>query len=611
MADVKLDQQQQVIRLPLYAHEEQRQGNANNSDSRSMQDQFLVNCYPMVFRDPVNQDKPVVKIQSRLGWSTPETDVNLNFLSSPTTAYPKAILNMTQLSDVLVIAYVDGSQFRIIEYRPNANTCTSLGTIAFGGNFTADDYVHLSELTIGATYDACLGVVISNAGLGGASIGYYALAVGGTLSGGVGLQQITDADYPPNMGTPRKAVGPLVQLNNVVYQMTETGHIHGSSPDIATAGIPARITVWDTSGFVRAQSYPDRGLGLVRYKHHLVAFGEESIEFYNDEGIAAPAIPIARTEQAFIKMGAMTQKAFINVDDVLWWVGKSYSGHISLYRLDGYQPTLVGQPTQQRLVADRPYGADLQIITMHGVRHIITNLKAEGGVLWFNDGTHTGDSVSGNTFLSGNLCFCIESNAWWLWASEHALTNSLTGMENFYTTTMYRYGSVARVCLSNIADSGTVYGLHPRFAFPYYEASVGEGYYDAYRVGNSASIEPYRIPMMVGTNLYDFENRQRKFIRSGRLIGDYIRNYNPGGTPWTAFNTEGLTLNFGVDKTDDITQSNSPEIIRGKPLLVETGYRYNFNNLGSGRQFKFFWSINTYVPIRLEAMELTLAQGTH
>jgi hypothetical protein len=610
MAGAQLDQQQQTIRIPLYAHDGQRQSSTNldYSDSRMMPDQLLVNCYPMISRDPLQGDKPVVKIQSRMGWIQPEADVSLaGVITNLTSAYAKAVLVMTQLSDSVVIAYVDGSAFRFVEYRISANTAFDLGTIAFGGNFTADDYVHLSELTIlGIPY---LGIVVSNKGAGGASVGYYCASTGGVLDPN-NIAQITDVDYPPNATYLRKAVGPLVQLNNVVYQMTEGGFIHGSTPS-AAAGFPAQITVWDTAGVTPVASYPDRGCGLIRYKHHLVAFGEETVEFYNDEGRAQPGLPIARTDQAFLKMGTIGQKSFINVDDVLWFVGKSGTGHMTLYRMEGYTPMGVAQPTQVRLLSDRPYVCDLQITTMHGVRHLITNLRAQAGINWFDDGVNIGDTVDDNYELRGNLCYCVDSNAWWLWVPEHSYTG-IDNIESLYFGTQWQNNTVTRICMSNVRQGGVfTYSLHPRLAFPYFETSIGSNNYDGYRLNNDATIDTYRIPMMICTNSYDFGNNSRKFIRSAKIIGDYIRNYDDGFAPYPAFNAEGLTLNFGVMKSDDTAGQGLLDITRGTPLLTSPGYRYFYNNLGQSRQWKFVIAINTYVPIRLEALELIVAQGTH
>jgi hypothetical protein len=615
MADRFLEQQQQTIRLPLYAHEEQRISNVINDVSWGMNDQVLVNCYPVVCKDPLQPDKSVVKIQKRMGWKADQTSINMTGgVTAPTTIVPKAILTMTAMVDIVVICYIDhlpAESFRFVQYRPANGTFTSLGTVATTANLPATSHVHLSELTVaGVPY---LGIIISSdvqtsPPTGNQSIGYYSASAAGSLGA---IATIADADFPPNATNNRKAVGPLVQLNNVIYVMTEDGWIHGSEP--AATGL-AQITVWNTLGNTPAGSYPDRGMGLRRYKHHLVAFGEESIEFFNDEGLSPPALPIQRTEQAFIKIGVVNQKSAINVDDILYFIGKSYAGQLSLYKLEGYTPTAISQPSQNILVGDRPYNLDLQVVQMHGTKHLITNVKADPVVGWWT-GAAAGDTPS-NVGLHGVFCYAMDSNAWWIWAHEFNSSNPYTSTDvRIYTTTVFTGSAVWRILVhSGREDGSSINYAMPCRAAPYFETSVPEGFVDTFREDNTATLISWRIPMLIVTNSYDMETTSRKFLRSAKIVGDYIRNYAPGGAPWTAFQSEGLNLNFAVDRTDDLTDNfvgATPSVVRSTNLVTNTGYRYYFNNLGAGRSFKFYIAINAFVPVRLEALELVVAQGTH
>ncbi len=605
MSDRGLEIQQQTLRLPLYAHEEQRASNSQFvSATQASYDQVLINCFPVIAKDPLQNDKPIVKIQQRMGWGDFEDTVSLSGVLTSVVdtvnTYPVAILNFSQLDDVIVIVYVEQVAadhfWRIVQYRPTANTCLLIGSIQINSAYDVRDYIHISELNINAV--PTLGVIVSEDSAGGDSAGYYATTSSGLFTG-ASLTEITDTEFPPKATFARKVVGPFVQLNNVVYVMTEKGYIHGSVAD--------SISSWVATGVVAATTHPDRGLGLARYKHHLVAFGEETIEFFNDEGVAAPALPIERTEQAFIKIGTITQKAFLNVDDVLWFIGKSYTGQVTLYKLDGYTPVPIGQPPLQHHLAHSVEFCDLQVTTMYGVRHLITNLRTYNSVTWFNDGVLTGDAVF-NESLIGNIIYCIDSNAWWIWSSEELLTG-IDGYQKLFTTTTYKDGIVTRILAHDTQNDGnTSYDLHLQLALPNNEDAV-EGMYDAYRVGDSASAQFFRIPVFIGTNVYDFDNNNRKFIRKASVIGDYIRDYTTG-LPFTTFNAEGLNMHFGVDKSDDDVATFAG-IKRSRALRTHTLHRYPFANLGSGRQFRFLILLSSYVPVRLDSLELLIAQGTH
>ena len=56
------------------------------------------------------------------------------------------------------------------------------------------------------------------------------------------------------------------------------------------------ITTWNTLATVVASQYPDRGVGLFRYKAFLLAFGQDSIEFWSDVSNPPPAASLERTD---------------------------------------------------------------------------------------------------------------------------------------------------------------------------------------------------------------------------------------------------------------------------------------------------------------------------
>jgi len=229
----------------------------------------------------------------------------------------------------------------------------------------------------------------------------------------------------------------------------------------------------------------------------------------------------------------------------------------------------------------------------------------------------TGDAVTGgdtNSTMHGNLCYSIDSNAWWLWAHEHGFSSGATGLAKIYTCVTYTGSTVIRVCFIDIQrDAATAfsYGLHPRLAYPYQETTVGTGYYDSFNLNNDSQVDSFRIPVQISTNVLDFSNENRKFLRSVRIVGDHIKDYTSVSSPVSAFNTEGLTLNLGYTRDDGVTATTGPTIKRAKALRTYNEHRYQFNNFGAMRRCRFWVTINTYVPVRLEALELTIAQGTH
>lgn len=697
----QLKEQQQTIRLPLYAADDQRLLNIDSSDGRDLHDQILVNCFPVISEDPTGQSQRNVHIQSRLGWLDPETGSTSGVITYPTAAYTLAVCNIEAITDEIIMAVNDGTDIKIILYSPAANTYELLGTIARSTNYSSNCFVHLSEVSIGAGNTPAVGIVLSDTSTQ-KSDGWFILSASGSFSGqtfsgastaggGDGLP-IADVDFPPNNSM--VIVGPFVQLNENIYIMTENGYIYNTELD---GSGDSQFLTWNTSGYVSTSWSGDKGLGLARYKHHIVAFGTNSMEFYSDEGIAAPRAPIAPMLQAHIRMGANNQYSYKTVDDTLYWLMVSSTGVLALYKLDGYTPVKLSQSSYSVALGNRSYRTNLQVVSMFGVTHLVTNQPVDAHY-WFDDGIENGD-VPANTYGFGVLCYALDSKSWWVWLEEDTTPDPFLGSGHPYflfCTTTTAAGQLVRFSWKQARDlgSGYSYGIHGRSA-PLYSDNTTTAGYDQYRLNSDATIDSFRMPVMISTPFYDFGNNQRKFIRSVELICDQIIPQSSASAPLPAFWSEGLTLNLGVSRQDHKGYNENPEIIRATPIFIEkvgtlttslvanpettvetdittdstlaqtgtiiiendagtliqvnytawtgstlmtftipntnfdavnatlgnavyirnlkdpTWYRYKWHNLGATRRARFFIELNTFTPIRFQALELNIAQGTH
>lgn len=251
------------------------------------------------------------------------------------------MITMNQLSDVVVAAfyrYNGGTKtIEIAQIKPAAGTWTLIGTISTVAgppvvtvNETSD--VYLTEIKIGSTPSVAV-VLTNSSNVAGTSAAYYATSTSGAFVAST-LTKISDADFPTNQTPQLHIVGAIQQMNEVAYVMGLDGRIYNSNAD--------SIGIWSALGFLEAQAYSDRGVGLMRYKHHIVGFGENSIEFFDDMGNdPTTGSPLQRTEQAFIKFGAWYGKSIINIDDQLFWLGFSNSSSNGVWKLDGYTPVQI------------------------------------------------------------------------------------------------------------------------------------------------------------------------------------------------------------------------------------------------------------------------------
>lgn len=687
-----LSEQQSTIRIPLYSAEDQKYGFTSLTGTIAS-DQFLVNCFPVTYQDPLKQDGPRTMLVRRPGWSTVDQNTDATTpIVNESGAFVVAACRITGLDDEIILVYDDENTdtpakaiYRVCVYNPADETLSSLGEIIKGTDYASDTFIHLSELSLSAGNTPAVGIVLSCPSTG-KSDGWYITSVSGTFTGTSLGSPIADTDFPPNNNM--MIVGPFVQLNENIYIMTKNGYIYNTALD---GSGDAQMANWDTEGNVPTSVSGDNGVGLVRYKHHLVAFGEETMEFFNDEGIAAPAAPIAPTQQAFINVGAAGQYAFTSIQDTLYWLSLDSTGQTALYKLDGYTPVKLSSPYHSMKLGLNAISAyRLSPVYMQGVLHLVTNMPFLGHN-WFDDGDETGDTIidPANEAMSGILCYCIDSSAWWIWAEEFIASPTYVFTAGRMSDGPYNQ---QYSWLSQAGDVST-YGIHARYMQPSSHTSRLLADYDAYRLANGTVIDSFRIPVMISTSYMDFGNNKRKFLRSVEVICDEIDNAFHPVAPTPAFWKEGLVLTVGATKTDRLEEDENPEIIRAKQLITDIAYtlsgnytsagttalvvnetissatpstgfvtivldsgdllsvaytswtgstftisstdfsgdynasdgnavditfienppqmRYYYTNFGSFRRIRFFILINSFFPVRFEALEVTLAQGTH
>jgi hypothetical protein len=385
-------------------------------------DQFYFNCFPNVARHPITGETDFSVIK-RSGIQQTGLNVGTSVGASAFTI-PLANLGMTQLSDVCVGAwYEDTTQtIKVVQYRPTAGTQTLIG--AFSGA-TPSDLVYITEIMLTTSFTP--GIVLHWCkGDYSTSKGYYAQSSGGVFTG-ASLTQIVDVDYPANLAG-EVLVGPMQQLNGYFYAMGRSGNIYQCDNVY-------NVVAWG-SRILNTYAYPDKGVGIVRYKHHLVAFSDTTIEFFNDSGARGDGSTISssleRTEQAFIKFGAPSAKFIKNVDDILYWISSSDTATTGVWKLDGYTPVKISTLREDQIVnssierngALGEVAGSLECMTLLGQKHIIINgMQTE--IVPFTQDTSFSDFTPGDDcyyeavvdqqsrYNANILCYSLNTQTWW------------------------------------------------------------------------------------------------------------------------------------------------------------------------------------------------------
>lgn len=237
---------------------------------------------------------------------------------------------------------------------------------------------------------------------------------------GTTVTKIADADFPGNAAL--TTVGNFAHMDGYNFIMDSNGNIWNSDLN--------SITSWNSLSFIAANSYPDKGIGVVRQGDKIMAFGPESVQFfYNanaNEGGAGT--PLARVEPLTLKVGCVNASAIATVENKIYWAGSSAQGGVSVYE---YTTSLNKISTPE---------ID-SIMLLAGVNSISLSSTRQFGRSFV-------------VLLAGSLTFvyCVEEEAWHEWS----------GTPLWFKFTAISAGSAQPAySISKVDTSGKVFVINP------------------------------------------------------------------------------------------------------------------------------------------------------
>lgn len=287
------------------------------------------------------------------------------------------------------------------------------------------------------------------------------------------LTQITDVDFPGNVAG-ETITGNFAFLNGTTYIMTKSGKVYNSDLN--------SLSAWSANSYISAQMSPDKGIGVTRYKDQIMAFGGESIEFFQDIGNPTGS-PLKSTSQGVINIGCLSQFTYGIFDDTVAWLGTTAQSGIGLYMLEGFQAVRKSTPTIEALLATTNVsGLYLNCIKVVGKSLVVI--------------TSTSDS---RTYV-----YSVEDDMWHEWSGQAVLWQHMTGIG---AGTKYVYA------VSEQTTSGKTYVINPT-SFVFQDDS-----------------QNYTV--LIQTARWDASSARRKFISKMRLIGDIQDSSCPVGISWS------------------------------------------------------------------------------
>lgn len=610
--DRDLQAERQILRLPVRSEDVYRHNNERL-------DQQYVNCYPELHKEPMTGEGHYI-LQKRPGMQNAHDIYATSGAASRAYLQCLGLVTITQLTNQYVGAFFNSNTSVIYIIGLNGTSGHVLiGTIP--ATCTPLDFIHLTECQIanaGAVYP---GVTVTWTKYDrSVSKCYHARSAGGVFTA-ASLTQVVDVDFPDQLGTAKVVTGPMIQMNGIFYVMTTDGWIYNSGDSTGTINDPAN---WYSGAKIQVMMRPDGGVGVYRYKHHIVAIGMDSIEFFNDTGLPPSGPRIQPTEQAYINFGAFGSLSVLPIDDTLYWVSNSTSGTIGVWKLEGYTPVKISTAKEDRDIllsnTANAYPADYSLffLVINGKKHLgLNGVNRNTPVrtfLWLNPGQtyigNSGDTYKANQLAnsrSSMIIYSIDEKVWWDFM--HMTSGANLATAKFFTAVKYNSANASAygdVVIGMGGTNGTIwtscsrtYQFTTGYTGTYSDASSDTGT-DAVPVATMISFTPVEFNQMV----------RKKISRATLVFNDVPNRVNTSGD---SANTYSMSLIYAKKnrvpyETTTATEGQWFE----RPLTYAIGQdRFYWNNLGMSR----YWGFTIYAcnkdPFSLKGLELIVQGGTH
>mgnify|MGYP001275632455 CR=1 FL=1 len=597
MSEIQINPGKNIIRVPIFSPGDER-AQSVFGEAFGM-DQILINMIP------AKQSDGSIVAEKR-----PGAYIGLNSLPalSGTGSIAKDNILFTTCSDIGLVDIWDTntSKVYIYQYLPATGSTGTPAEIKIGEISGVDhrDWIFLTELTIGGV--PTLGVTWTKYDKS-TSKGYYATSTGTsfTASSLTLMNAAMDVDFPT--ATPAKVIiGPFVQMDFTTYIMTTDGGIYNSDTN--------SITSWNSLGVAAAQAYPYRGVGICRYKNFIVAFGEDSIEFFDNVGNPPPESPLQRTDQAFIKFGCADPKLFRTVDDNLYWVAAGSGSTQGLWTLDNFVPRKLTNRKQDNIITEAyggdpdgsPHSMHLRSLLVNGENNLlITGIKINAQLIEQSSSTTTDSTdpvgTQDMTHRTSMMAYNIGSQTVWYIADMTDLTNGTL----YWLPAAYQPiagGAFLNKWLNIIfkGSTGATGSVHCDKLYALDSANTANVHVDYPNPAVIATAAKHRVMGIIQMTPMDFGSDRRKFVHRASLIMDYLYQSSIAGY--------GDSMFYFYFARDEYGGSASKSFRKGI-LLSSTNYRYYTKNLGSARRWNFGfvnWSGHSW---RVKFLELDITQG--
>lgn len=549
----------------------------------------------------------------------------------PSTATFVDAISMSALYNIVVAAFVNGTTAYIVQINVTTNAVTVIGTFTVSGS---GDFIWLSEISQASGGNLYPGLAVNYMnGAFTASASYYAVATTGAFAATT-LTAITDTNFPNKQTPALITIGKFIYKSGINYIATLDGRIYNS-----TSFPQNDISTWSTSlgvGSINVNQYPDQCLGLERYKQHIVAFGSNSIEFFEDAGVTNSPTPLVRLDQVFIKFGTVSPKTFINIDDIIYWIGYSADNAIGLWKLDGYQPSKISNMGIDQFLLNsfsQITNTGFSCGVMRGKKNLFITpvngsnslLNGAGGALISIAQNNNWQGYPGFNPFYTTLALNLEDNLWWSLNG-----NFLTGQTSFFILPVFNVaqtGGAGGELINQLVFQQPTTGPSTIVSTVDILDDAASGFwYDT--INSSQTVQYY--PTWITTNPVRFGNNKNKRIdqmvinRESYAINSTVpaavKTQSFGGILFAMrqpMNLDGFTLTTNSPVVTPPTGLSytvpfQTAVIPFQLPPTDAGFaRTSFNRLGTGRAWSFTYIEYSPADFVTSGYELMAQQYQH
>ena len=150
------------------------------------------------------------------------------------------------------------------------------------------------------------------------------------------VTQVVDTDYPTT------TVPGVVYLDGYIFVMTPIGRIYQSDLNAPSS--------WQALNFRTANAFPDSAVAIARQLNYIIAFKENSIEFFYNAGNPSPGSVLSPVDNALTKIGCVAAGSIAITSNQILFVGHNVEKGRSIYLTNGYLPEPISDQYVDRIL---------------------------------------------------------------------------------------------------------------------------------------------------------------------------------------------------------------------------------------------------------------------